>query len=66
MWCGWKTSRTSPLPLRWWNLPVAGHDARCVLPAMLQRGEGVVEFLVDVGLPDDSDDTAHRSRTPVA
>ena len=58
----WKTSRTSPLALRWWTLRSQVNDAGRVLPAMLERGERVVQVLIDVPPADDSDDTAHCSR----
>ena len=55
-----------PVGLALVDLQIAGEDARGVLPAMLQRGEGVVQVLVDVRPTDDSDDAAHCSRTRMA
>ena len=55
-----------PVGLALVDLAIAGEDARRILPAVLQRGQRVVEILVDVGPADDSDDTAHGSRIRMA
>jgi hypothetical protein len=35
------------------------HDAGCVLAAMLQQQQGVIDQLVDWGVADNADDSAH-------
>ena len=52
-----------PVGLALVDREVAGEDARGVLPAVLQRGEGVVQILVYLTPTDDPDNAAHRSRT---
>ena len=55
-----------PVGLALVNLQIAGEDARGVLPAMLKRGEGVVQVLIDVSPADDTDNSAHRRRVRMA
>ena len=41
------------------KLAVIRHDARCVLPAVLQDDESIVEILDDVSVAGDSKDPTH-------
>ena len=51
-----------PVGLALVNLQITGEDARGILSAVLKRGQGIVQILIDVSPTDYPDDTAHRSR----